>query len=704
MQKTRGLKRIVLMLVTSMMCAGTFSVHAQAKSNNIKVTAPSGKIVKVAKGKKVKLKTKISNLKNKKVVFKSANPLVAKVTTGGVVKGKKEGKTRITVTSKEDGNIKKTIKVIVFKKAAKKIKLNVSEKTLIKGQQFNLKAKVFPKKKASKTVKFISSNKKVATVTKKGLVNAVGVGTANIKVKATDGSKKKSVCKINVVIPIQKVGIKSLKVRNEKSIEIELTAPKKIEPEDFKVYFKYLAKDKYSVELYVSDVYTQDNIHYEVVVNGLEYSTYVKVVINSLEGVNSKEIVIDEKYPSEDTDAWYGSSHLIDGNVVNSYIVGELGKSVFLYAFSSSMNIKYSYPIKMKVSNLPKGVHAVYSTDGTGLHLTGSCDEKLNGYKTVISGVDAKGKKIYHNVYFYIGDEDTAYAKALDGIYVAYTPAKTDNMSGEAYYTPSVFCTDSKDNQYNAYGGWTDFEAAGLPANVEITESGTIRVKDSSKAVKPGTYNILITAITSSGRDVIIRYKLTLVEGVVISGKITDATGNPYLHNKFYLNSNSNQDGRYKNYAIGCDENGNYSIRVVPGFYNVYSWNFYDSYQNDFTKSRKYDFKSNYYGVEFTSNLLNSVDDKMEIFSIEDIIYRNDQFKKDRIIAYSTSKYNVNTSKLSTKVYAYLRKGHSYTIGYYRSSVENYCNIIVDGVRYVVVPKEIKFTGQKSISIEFEEI
>ena len=236
--------KIIVIFAMSLMLTGLVSTKAEAKTGGIKVTAPSGKTVKVAKGKKVKLKTKVTKLKDKKVSYKVANPLIARVTANGVVRGVKAGKTKITVTSKKNEKIKKTIKVIVYKKAVKKIKLSDTKKTLNVNQQFTLKANVLPKKKASKALKFSSSNKKVATVTKKGLVKAVGVGTANITVKATDGSKKKSVCVVNVKSNTVKTGIKDIKIRGYKSLEVELIKPKKLEPEDFKAYFKYISTKK----------------------------------------------------------------------------------------------------------------------------------------------------------------------------------------------------------------------------------------------------------------------------------------------------------------------------------------------------------------------------------------------------------------------------------------------------------------------------
>lgn len=64
---------------------------AKVKVKKVAVTSPSGKVVYVAKGKKVKLSTtvKVSPNKsaNKKVSYKSANRKIATVNSKGIVKG-----------------------------------------------------------------------------------------------------------------------------------------------------------------------------------------------------------------------------------------------------------------------------------------------------------------------------------------------------------------------------------------------------------------------------------------------------------------------------------------------------------------------------------------------------------------------------------------------------------------------------------------
>ena len=118
---------------------------------------------------------------------KSSNSKVAKVSVKNgklTIKGLKVGKATVTVTSTKGA--KATVKITVQKKkvATKKLSATVSKKqTLKKGKKVTLKVAKTPFT-AQDTVKWTSSNKKVATVTSKGVVKGLKKGTATITAKA----------------------------------------------------------------------------------------------------------------------------------------------------------------------------------------------------------------------------------------------------------------------------------------------------------------------------------------------------------------------------------------------------------------------------------------------------------------------------------------------------------------------------------------
>lgn len=132
--------------------------------------------------------------------------LRAKAKTGYVVKSFK-------VNGKKVKNRKKVkaIRLVSNQKASasfkkgrpvSRIELNKKAVSLKAGSTFRLQAKVLPSKATVKKVSYTSSNNKYAVVNSKGMVKAkkAGVGkTVKITVKATDGSKKKAICKVTII-------------------------------------------------------------------------------------------------------------------------------------------------------------------------------------------------------------------------------------------------------------------------------------------------------------------------------------------------------------------------------------------------------------------------------------------------------------------------------------------------------------------------
>lgn len=99
-----------------------------------------------------------------------------------------------------------TAKKTETKPAASKVKvikvgLNYSTIYLTKGKSKTLKATVSPSNATKKSVKWSSSNKKIATVNAKGKVTGKKAGSAMITVKAKDESGKKAICKVVVTAP-----------------------------------------------------------------------------------------------------------------------------------------------------------------------------------------------------------------------------------------------------------------------------------------------------------------------------------------------------------------------------------------------------------------------------------------------------------------------------------------------------------------------
>lgn len=83
--------------------------------------------------------------------------------------------------------------------AVSQIVLDYASVTVVKGKTKTLTAVVSPSSATNPKLKWSSSKKKVATVTQKGKIKAVKVGTAVITAKATDGSGVSASCVVKVV-------------------------------------------------------------------------------------------------------------------------------------------------------------------------------------------------------------------------------------------------------------------------------------------------------------------------------------------------------------------------------------------------------------------------------------------------------------------------------------------------------------------------
>ena len=145
----------------------------------------------------ITLKATVKPSKAAKVKFTTSNKKIATVTAKGVVKAKKAGK--VTITAKA-GSKKAVCKVTVKKvsKKVKKVTVKKSKVTVYVGKTSKISATVTPAKATIKKVKYTTSNKKVATVTAKGVIKGVKAGTAKITVAAVDGSKKKTTVAVTV--------------------------------------------------------------------------------------------------------------------------------------------------------------------------------------------------------------------------------------------------------------------------------------------------------------------------------------------------------------------------------------------------------------------------------------------------------------------------------------------------------------------------
>lgn len=145
------------------------------------------KSITIGQGEKVTLKATVKPKGvSQKVKWTTSKKSVVTVKNGKIT-GKKPGKSVITAKT-SNGKLKKC--TVTVKKKPNKITLSAKKKSLKKGKTYRIKVK-FPKKTYSYKLTYSSNKKKIATVSKTGVVKAKKKGKAVITVKTFNGKKAK---------------------------------------------------------------------------------------------------------------------------------------------------------------------------------------------------------------------------------------------------------------------------------------------------------------------------------------------------------------------------------------------------------------------------------------------------------------------------------------------------------------------------------
>ena len=174
-----------------------------------------------------------SNATNKAVSWKSSDASIASVDNNGKVSAVKAGSATITVTT-SDGGKTATCSVTVTSKTINVtgVTIDKTELELVEGESAQLTATVSPEDASDKSVKWTSSDEKVATVDNAGKVTAVAPGSAKITVTTNDGNKEAS-CAITVSankIPVEGVTLDKTELELVEGESAQLTAT--VSPED----------------------------------------------------------------------------------------------------------------------------------------------------------------------------------------------------------------------------------------------------------------------------------------------------------------------------------------------------------------------------------------------------------------------------------------------------------------------------------------
>ncbi|MEI3323343.1 MAG: Ig-like domain-containing protein [Eubacterium sp.] len=469
---------VVLVFSTNITPASAAKKKAKATNavKSVKVVSPAGtkKIATVARGKSIKLTVTVKAKKKafKKVTYKSSNAKVATVSKKGIVKGKKVGTTTIKVVSVKNKKKTASIKVKVVKNAVKKVTLNKKNLDLAVGASEKLSAKVNAPKKSYKAVKWTSSNEKVVKVSNKGVVSAVGEGTAKVTVTALDGSKKKATCTVAVWN-----GIKDVQLNNPRnnyyvdSYKVVLDTPIALTKDNFVVKSKVRAEGTYNRELEVEKVFTNDNLNYTIFTKkSVEMGEFVQVSVPSLKGKNAVEL-----------------QALADGYEYRQLVSGVVGDEINTGV--GFKNLVGYETVSVASGNLPAGLAIEKYTNNIKGKVAAVAENQVVNF----TGTDELGRTASSKVNFLIGDKNKVVAEnktigdqANALIYPhEYIGSYINVEGGNELYRATLLDT------YNDLF-YLDSESTDENGNKYTTTSSRVYVNGRAGKVEAGTYTLRV--------------------------------------------------------------------------------------------------------------------------------------------------------------------------------------------------------------------
>lgn len=184
-----GVKAGTANIIVTTASGASASVRVTVKTPKITLTAQKAPLQKGKSTKAIAVKTKLDT--DQAVSYASSKPSVAFISKKGVIKGRKPGKAKITITMKSGATA--TCTITVQKKPVKAKNIQMSKKVNLKVKQKQRLTPVCTPITATDKITYRSSNSKVAAVSKKGVITAKKKGSCTIRVTCNKKTKKISV-------------------------------------------------------------------------------------------------------------------------------------------------------------------------------------------------------------------------------------------------------------------------------------------------------------------------------------------------------------------------------------------------------------------------------------------------------------------------------------------------------------------------------
>ena len=518
---------------------------ATQKVSKIEFTNLKKKTLTLSKGQKKTLNVKVT-VKGKKTskdfTVKSSNKKVATVKKSGkkvIITAKNNGNANITITSKADNKKKIVIKVTV-KTPVKNISMSASNASVKLGATLQLRATV-SSDASNKKLTWTSSDTSVAAVSSTGLVTAKKVGKTTVTAIAQDGSGKKATCVVTVINPNS---IASVKVINEKIIEVSLAYSQKLSKTNFAVHKKFYDRGNYISSNEIDCIETSDNKTYMIYLEEeVSYYDYVRVSVTGLSGVSTKTTKEIRYSDDKKTRTSEMCIKLTCGTSYQKQIYPE-------YMFGSYAFTYTQLPPGMKINKDMGGIYTSYIE-------IGGTPSKAGVYKTTFTCTDEMGTVETMNVNFIIGDENNI---------AAYTYPKYGVTDASGIYQISNLPFSSIVDVTGGSGSYK-YELVGNTYGFSINSNGNI----SNTVLGAGTYKINIKIMDKNNENITTNavWTLDVKKSKVISGIVKDATGQKVEDASVYFYNVDNNDKYLIEKYCDTDAEGLYKVSLPEGSYDI---------------------------------------------------------------------------------------------------------------------------------------
>ena len=446
------------------------------------------------------------------------------------MKGIKTGKCKITVTSKKNKKKKAKITVTVVKKVTS-VAIEKPKNQLYVGNSLTLKATVKPASGSYKKVTWSSSDKKIATVTKAGVVKGIKAGNVTIKATSVEGSKKTASLKMTVMAT-NSVGIASVEVLSNDVVRVSLDKAKALTNKQFKIEGKRYSYGTYNRTYSVASIRNYDNRTYDIKLTddyNVEKDSYVRVTISDLPGNGVKTMeaqALFTKLSEPKEEKWLG-------------VVGdEWNKTVDLSEYGCG---NLSYQITGEIPGITRKIK------NNEITFFGTLTTVTVGTDITIKATDEMGTKFTKVIHVYVGNESAIVAKAEDMTVVTGTQLDAvpflEVLGGSGSYS---------------------YSAISLPAGLKMdAETGTL----SGKVSGVGEYRVQITVSDEKNTNRMVETSalIRVVDQRRVAGLVVDEKGAPVEGVSIVCENLT--DGSI--FTSTTDEKGNYVVNVGEGTYQI---------------------------------------------------------------------------------------------------------------------------------------